>query len=182
MKFTYTLAPEHFVTQILFRISQNEKEMKRLKYGQTIIPFLQVVLAVWMFAKGSYFIAVGFLIMAAVWLIFYPKMMKKRYFTSYTAYVQNNYQKAFGQEVNVELSDSTIVASDSFNTSTLEVSSVKEIVEISEMTMIVLKSGQSVILPQEATTNYDELRNYLKDFSQRLSIPYKEMLDWKWAV
>lgn len=182
MKFTYTLAAEHFVTQILFRISQNEKEMKRLKYGQTIIPFLQVVLAVWMFAKGSYFVAVGFLVMAAVWLIFYPKMMKKRYFTSYTAYVQNNYQKAFGLEVNVEITDATITASDAFNTSTIEINNVKEIVEISEMIMIVLKSGQSVILPKEATSNFEELRIYLKDFSQRLSIPYLEKLDWKWAV
>ena len=182
MKFTYTLAPEHFVTQILFRISQNEKEMKRLKYGQFVIPFLQSVLAIWMFAKGSYFIAVGFLLLAAAWMVFYPKLMKKRYFTSYTAYVQNHYQKAFGQEVKVEITETTITAADAFHTSNIEIENVKEIVEIPKMIMLVLKSGQSVILPEDSTTDYSSLRIFLKEFAAKRELEYVEKLDWNWNI
>ncbi len=182
MKFTYKLAANHFVTQILYRISQNDKEMKRLKYGQFVIPFLQAVLAIWMFAKGSYFIAVGFLLLAAIWLIFYPKLMKKRYLTSYTAYVENNYQKAFGQEVTVTITDEKIVASDALHTSEIEMSNVKEFVEVPKMIMIVLKSGQSVILPEESTSDYENLKNFLKEFAPKMNLTYIEHLDWAWGV
>ncbi len=182
MNFHYTLAAEHFVTQILFRISQNPKEMKRLKYGQFVIPFLQVALAFWMYAKGSYFIAVGFLVVAALWMVFYPKLMQKRYKTSYLAYVQSNYAAALGEKVEVEINNQTIVAKDSKHVSEIPTEDVKEIVQIKEMTMLVLKSGQSVILPETDTSNYSELIPFLQNFAKEKQIPFVEKLDWKWRV
>jgi hypothetical protein len=55
-----------------------------------------------------------------------------------------------------------------------------EIIEISTLILIRLKSGQSLIIPKLKIDNIEDVRAFLKSLADSLNINYLIEDDWKW--
>jgi len=87
----YSLSEEDFLTFQLYVASTSPNTIKKRTKVKYRVPVIYGILALLIFWIGETEMAVAFIIIGLLWLVFYPKWEKHRYYNHYRDHIKENY-------------------------------------------------------------------------------------------
>ncbi|MCI5058900.1 MAG: YcxB family protein [Flavobacteriales bacterium] len=179
IQLNYKLHKEDFVLLQLFVAAHSNQIQKRIKRNRWLVPVLYLIIAILLLSMRNFtynITAIVVIIFALIWYIFYPKFNKWRYKRFYNKYAEEIYQKRFGRDFKVTLSESTITMEEEKGKSELNVSEIERVIELKKYYLIKLKSSLHLIVPQNEVSDKKRFKQYFE--SKDLEWDYQ--LNWKW--
>jgi hypothetical protein len=180
MKITYTLEESDYLTYQLFVASKSERIAKKRRKSQVLVPFLYVLLGLFMGYQGNMALGITFGVLAVLWFFLYPVWEKNVYIKHYKNFIREHHRGNYGRAVSLEITDTFLLAKDGGNEGKVLTEEIDEINEIESLIFIRLKGGQSFILPKLKITEIQSVREYLQGLAKQLQISYSTALDWRW--
>lgn len=180
MTISYQLDEEDYLQYQLYAASQSERIKKTRRRRRWVIPVLYIVLGLFFLRDETNITWIVLIIIAILWLFFYPLWDSRYYKRHYTRWVRENVTDAIGRMTTVTISDDHITVSDGTSESKIALADIKEIVEIPGMILVRIKGGHSLVMPRNKIAGFGSLTNYLQDFANHSNIPYRKQDNWRW--
>jgi hypothetical protein len=176
----FKLCKEDFLVHDLFLASQSsfgKKSRKRLRY------FLFIFLSLFaglMFYWSLFFQGIFYLLFAVGCFVFFPMFQYKRHRRYFSNFVEDKYSELFGEVVEMGLDEAYIYIKALSSESKIAFHDITEIMEIESYFMIRLKLGRTILMPKKQLENFEEIKAFVLLQTNKLGVPFKEDLDWKW--
>jgi hypothetical protein len=180
MTLQYTLDENDFLTHQLFIASKSKQISRKRKRSRIVIPVAYGAFAMLFYTQGRYELMAIFFLIAVLWFFIYPSWERKKYVKHYQNFIAENYKIRIGRMTSVALNNDQFITKDNGGESKILTTETDEIIEISTLILIRLKSGQSLIIPKLKIDNIEEVRSFLKSLADSLKINYCIKEDWKW--
>lgn len=177
MKLHYHLTDSDYLEFQLYTASLSEFYKKRRRNLRLIIPVFYILLALYFyFINWHVIVALIFLVIAAVWFFLYPLYSRWLYKNHFKKYVKKHYENRVGKPIEIEFSESSILAKDFTSVSTIDVTKLKELVETKGHFFIKLATDASLIIPKREVSNQSGFKDKITGYG----IEYINELDWAW--
>ena len=176
MKLEYTLDDDDFVQYYLYTASKSKNIKKKRILMRFLIPFIYLLFSLWEYFKENIWLSSIFLILALVWVIFYPLYTRYRYTKHYAKHVNENYKSRLFKPIKLEVTSDYILGEDFTGETKINITEVKSLTEISNNFFINVTSNASLIIPKRDIFNKDDFK---EEFIKK-NIPIENELNWKW--
>ena len=180
MKIKFKTENQDIIVYQLYTASKSESIIKKRKNSTRRTQINLFILSIPSLIIGEYTFFIGLNIFGILWYFFYPNILSKHYVNHYTDFVKEKMEVEANYEANIEFTKEFIFMNSEAGETKLNSTELKEVIEISTIIMIILKMGNTVIIPKMKLSNIDEFIPFLKNYSVDLSVPYKTELDWQW--
>ncbi|MBN9295007.1 MAG: hypothetical protein J0G96_13600 [Flavobacteriia bacterium] len=179
MKYTYHVKEKDFLNFQLFHLSQAEEFKARLRKQRLSIMLLNIAFGIFFALEKKFLITSIFVTIGILWFFLYPNRIKRIYKKRFQNEIQEKYQQHFGVDAAFEINETTLKTVDKGGFSEKRYDDILKIVHLPEATYIIFKNKQTFILPQDATENYDSMKNELSAKAQQMNITVQDLPDWK---
>lgn len=176
----FTNDKNDFLIHQLFIASKSERIKKKRYRNKIMVPLIYAGLGGLFILQDHFEPAVIFLIVGALWFIFYPLWERRYYIRHYKNHIQEHYKERFGKKGSIEFNNDILIAKDEGAESRVLTTELEEINEIPTNIFLRLKGGHSFILPKEKISEIDSLKVRLKELAEHLGIKYTEDEQWRW--
>ena len=180
MKIDYHLDEDDFLTHQLFIASRSPRIQLKRKRSRISVPIVYSIIGILFLVQEQFGLMFVFVFLGFLWYVFYPKWDKRRFIKHYQKFIQETYKERFGVVVSLEIGDAYMWARDEANESKIAVTEVTEICEISSTIYMLLRSGQTLILPKNKINDLGSLTKTLHELADRLAISYTVNHHWSW--
>ena len=180
MKINFKTNNQDIIDYQLYTASKSERITKKRKASVIRIPISFFFLSILFLLIRDYNFFIGLNIFGVLWYFLYPIILRKYYVKHYTTFVNERMKDDVNYDANIEFTKAFIFIDSKAGETKLNSTELKEVIEISTIIMIILKMGNTVIIPKMKLSNIDEFIPFLKNYSVDLSVPYKTELDWQW--
>lgn len=180
MILNYKTNAQNHIDYQLYAASKSERIAKKRKAAKIYIPIIYLSISFVLLIGGFYIGSCCSLIFAILWYLIYPIYLSKHYVKHYSDFVNERIKNEPDYTTNIEFTKEFIFIKSEAGESKLNSTEIKEIIEISTITMVFLKLGTTLLFPNDAIKNISELKSFLKTYSKDLNIEYKQELNWKW--
>jgi hypothetical protein len=145
-----------------------------------VIPVAYGAFAMLFYTQSKYELMAIFFLIAVLWFVIYPSWERKKYVKHYQNFIAENYKNRIGRMTSLTLNNEHFLTKDDGGESKILTTETDEIIEIPNLILIRLKSGQSLIIPKLKIDNIEVVRSYLISLVDVLKINYRIEDDWKW--
>jgi len=180
MKIEFTLSETDLLTHQLFAASKSKRVQKRRAKGKLFLLLIYMAVGLFIWERNGVVTGGIFFLVCLPLYFLYLYMERKQYVTHFKTYVQEVYKERKEKITTLDISDKVIIMRDGTNESTVPLTEVEVIYEISTLFSLGLNTGQSIVIPKNNVTPPDNLNPFLSKLADRLGIPYQEELSWKW--
>ena len=115
-------------------------------------------------------------LLAVTVLFFYKKFFKWKLKSGYKKYVASVHAEQLDKEESIEVKKKSIYIKNQSGEGSIDNKDVVELIEISSLYMLLLKSGTSIVIPKRDLENQETLLAEIKN----AGITCRQELDWKW--
>ncbi|MFK5983602.1 MAG: YcxB family protein [Flavobacteriaceae bacterium] len=168
MKFQYSLDENDFLINLLYRNSTSELQKKKLLRSRVLIPIIYILFATSFLYKQNYTTAIVFIIIGALWFVFYPIYSKRRTKNYYIKFIKENYTNRIGVLSILEFKPDYIFASDKGSESKINSSELEKLIEIQDYFFLDTYQKQSLIIPKKIIENLDEFYSTMANYNIEL--------------
>lgn len=180
MKIDYHLDEDDFLTHQLFIASRSPRIQSKRKRSRISVPIVYSIIGILFLFQEQFGLTVVFGLLGLLWYVFYPKWDKNRFVKHYQKFIEETYKERLGVGVSLEIGNEYMWARDKANESKIAISELTEICEISSTIYLLLRSGQTLILPKNKIKDLDSLTKTLRELADRLAISYTVNHHWSW--
>lgn len=176
MIFEYRLNEDDFLEYQLFTVSKSERMQKKKRNSRVLLTVGASGIAGYFYVNGNIGMTYYFAIIALLTSLFYPKYYKWRYRKHFLNFIRTNYANRFNEVSSIEISKNQIIAKDVSGEGRVGISEVEKVSETINHFFLLLKSGDSLIIPKAQLPNESELKS---EFRSR-NICIENELEWEW--
>jgi hypothetical protein len=176
MKIAYNLTAEDFLEFNLYTASKSEINIKKQRNGMIILLVMIAIMSVYLIVDKNYETLIYPALLAITVLFFYKKFFKWKLKSGYKKYVASVHADQLDKEESIEIKKKSIYIKNQSGEGSIENNDVVELIEISTLFMLLLKSGTSIVIPKRDLENEAELTASIKNSG----INFRQELDWKW--
>lgn len=177
----YALQEEDHLQLQLYLASTSERIRKKRKRHRWSVPLVYLVLALVLWRFTTFYAAVVFVLVAVLWLLFYPKWETRRYRKHYLDFIRENYRKTIGKTITLTLEDDVIGSSNESGSSTLNTSGIMGTDEVGNCYYLRLDKGMVIAIPKDRLGEQAiAFVAWLKRVEQRNNIARNVNLSWQW--
>lgn len=180
MKIEFSLSEEDFLTHQLYAATKTPRVIRQRRRAWLLVPALYTFIALVFYSMNEKIMAMGFMVVAVVWLPFYPAFQRARYRKHYLNAVRDSCKNRINKLVTLEFTNGLILMKDDTGESKINIDQLEKITELPHHIFIKLKAGLTIVLPKEKLRNYEGVVTYFKALASQLGIPYNPELDWQW--
>ena len=178
MKLNYSLTNADFLEYQLYTSSKSRSQKRKRRNNRIVTPILFLLYGLFLSKKDdNYSALLIFGIIAALWLIFYPKYSQWRYKNHFKKHIEENYKNRIDKFVEICFDENSMNTKDLASESKINGSEIKELIETKNHFFIKLKSEISMIVPKHAITNQIEFKKLLTE----MGAEYVDELNWQWS-
>ena len=184
MTLQYKLTETDFLQYHLFQASYSDriKRQRRKSWLLLSIGFLSLSFIFYVSGKTGiartmtyYFLILGLLV-----LFFYPLYQRGYYKKYYIKYIADSHKNSIGQICNVSFLDDIIETKDITGEYKINLSVIENVSETKDHFYLKMKTGGYFIIPKSQLANVNDLKVYLKQLCDRLSIRFIDDTNWRW--
>ncbi len=161
---------------LIFTASKSERIMKKKKNGWILLTVGSLILGICFYMQDNIAMTIYFGLTTIICGLFYPKYFKWRYEKHYKNYVNENYQKRFGEIAKLEITEEYIYSKDKTGEGKIKLKEIDEINETKNHFLLKISTGMSLIIPKREIDNIDLLKNELTAFRLKIN----NELNWEW--
>lgn len=177
MIYEYRLDEGDFLEYQLFTVSKSDRMQKKKRNSRLFLTLGALGIAVYFYAIGTVGMAFNFGLIALLTSLFYPKYYKWRYKKHFSSFIRTNYTSRFNELSSIEITSSQIIAKDPSGEGRVQISEVEKVSETKDHFFLLIKSGDSLIIPKKQIANTSDLK---ADF-RRHNILIEDELEWVWS-
>ena len=180
MKLSYSLDKEDFLTFQLFTAAHSPyiKKMRRINW--LLIPVLYVIFSIIFYFLTDPIFSLGFLVLAILWLVFYPYFQKRRYEKVYRKHNEEIFKNRFGKQIDLSFTKDQVISKDYSGEGKMKLEEIEEINEISDYYFLKFTTGVSLIIPKQKIDTLDKVKDFLDKLAKKLHIKHDVDLKWEW--
>ncbi|AHM63209.1 hypothetical protein D770_24820 [Flammeovirgaceae bacterium 311] len=119
------------------------------------------------------------LIMAAVFLVYFPLRYPSFVKRSYQKHLREHYKNKFGVASEIEFKEGFLICNSIGIESKIKLSEFEEVNETANHILVKVRSGESLIVPK-AMDDIEQFKLELVSNLEGYHIPWHKKLDWKW--
>ena len=179
MKITFELEQNDFLLHQLYIASVSPSIKKRRWMNRMLVPLFFSLIALYVYFQNGWSDVVIPLSLGLLWYVLYPIFDRRVFLKHYQLFIDENFKQKLNCKQSLEFFDDYIFSCESGNESKIVASSVIKIIELDQIILIQLNSGNSFILPKVKIENIECIKNYLKTWANGLNIEYKNEKNWK---
>jgi hypothetical protein len=153
---------------------------KKRQRSKVVVPLIYVALGLYFLFQSNVPLAIIFFIIGMLWFFVYPLWERRHYIQHYKGFIKENYKDRLGIIATLEFDNDYILAKDNGSESKILTTEIEDICEIPTTVFVRLKGGQSLILPKDKISNFDNLKVRLKELANHLKIEYNTDEKWEW--
>ncbi len=176
----YSLSEEDFLTFQLYVASTSPNIIKKRTKVRYRVPVMYGILALLIFWIGETEMAVAFIIIGLLWLVFYPKWEKHRYCNHYRDHIKENYTGRINISSELHLKGNEIYSKDNFGEATFKTEGIKAVNEIANYYFLQIDRGVGLIFPKNKIGDVPAIDKWLKEVERQNGITRTVNLDWAW--
>jgi hypothetical protein len=180
MTFTFKVEEKDYLVHQLYVASKSDFVRKRRLRNTWIITLLYIGCGLLFYFRHKPFTGIVFVVLGLLWLVLYPMWQRYSYKRQYIKIVRESLKDRFGKSGTLEIDDEYLLLKSDGSESRLTTKEVEAVNEISQVVMIKLRNGQSIILPKDNCSDPEKLIARLKLLAAHLSVPYNLEPDWSW--
>ncbi len=180
MIINYSLSESDMLIHQLYLASKSDRIKKKRFLNRAIVPFFYLLIAAWYFYQDKTGLGVMILCLFVAWYFLFPLWERKRYMAHYRSFIKEHFHARIGRPSSIEFKDGAIVAKDNGTESYILAGEITEIVELPQIILIKIVTGEALIIPVDDIENIDILRSYLKNIASELKIDYTAEPGWAW--
>ncbi len=177
MIYEYKLDENDFLEYQLFTVSKSERMLKKKRNSRILLTVGASIISGYFYISGNIGMTYYFALIALLTSLFYPKYYKWRYRKHFLNFIRTNYTSKFNETSSIEITASQIIAKDASGEGRVQLKEVEKVSEVKDHFFILIKSGDSLIIPKKQLSNISDL---LSEFS-RNNISIEKELDWSWS-
>jgi hypothetical protein len=177
MTVNYQLTNSDFLEYQLYASSKSDLHKKRNFRSRILVPLLYIGFGLFLYLKhNSSLVASIFVVIAILWLLFYPKYSSWRYKNHFKKHVEENYKNRINKPVEIDFDESSVNAKDFTSESKISGTELKELIETKNHFFIKLTTDLSLIVPKHSIENQTEFKKRVTE----LGAKYVDELSWEW--
>lgn len=177
-KFSYSLSFDDCLTQQLFMSSRSRLIQTRRRRSQMLVPLVYIGFGLYSFIKGENILVGGVFIMVAIlWILFYPKFANWRYKRYFSKSVKQSSQNLFGKTINMELRKNSIYMDMEGSSGTIEWDEFDAFAELENQFVLLMNKGNSIVIAK----NDSYLSQKFVSFLTSMNVEYLDCKDWSWG-
>lgn len=181
MKLNYNLSEQDLLTFQLYTASNSSYIRRARRINWLVVPILYFVFSVVLYLADSLNFSIGFMLLAILWLIFYPLFQKNRYEKGYKRHNIEYFKNRFDKPIELSFTKEYIASKDESGEGKMKLSELEALHEIQDYYFLKFNSGVSLIIPKKEVAELDKLKKLLENLAEKLGIEYKINLEWKWS-
>lgn len=180
VRISFQVGADDYLNYQLYIASQSPQIGARRKKARIFVTLLYVAVAIVLSLYGMYEIAAVVGVFAVLWFLFYPLQERRRYVKHFEKHIRENFRDRLDQKSELTITDRQLTLRDPKNVGKIQISELKEMVELPTLYMLRFNGGQSILLPK-ATLQCDEnIDEKLQKLSDEKNIPLKRLPAWRW--
>ncbi len=177
----YKLDKDDHLAYQLFVASKSERIIKKRKRATYRLPVIYLVLAGILLYAGRIDAGLIFIMIALLWIIFYPIYERYRYVKHYKGHVADILSKQIDNEAHVELDIAEIKTKDESGEATMKIEKISEINETGTHFFIRFDPAMGLVLPKDKIANVDEIKDWIKTVKEKYQLRTTSEPEWKWS-
>jgi len=180
MKIEFTLVQNDLLTHQLFATSKSKRITKRRSQGKLFLLLLYMAIGIFIWERNGVVTGAVFFLVCLPLYFLYAAMERKQYVKHIGAFVEDQFKTRGEKKTTLYFGDQTIEMKDGDNESIIPMVELEAAYETGTFYSLELKSGQSILIPKNHTSDTPDVGGKLHQLADRLGIPYQEQLAWKW--
>lgn len=180
MKLNYSLSQEDYLNFQLYYGLRSPYGKKLRTRNWLIVPLIYTFFASILFFTSSPIFSISFLILAILWLLFYPSFQKRRMAKVYKNYNIEQFQRRFDKPVEVSFDKLHVNLKDYAGEAKINLIEIDEMREVENYYYLKFTTGVVLIIPKQKIDTIDELKAFLEALVKKSRIKYVPDLEWKW--
>ena len=175
----YALSEEDYLVYNLFSAARSRQFKRKLVAGRFIVGALYLIAGISFLMADNASIATAFFLFGLAWIFFYPVRVKYLYKRHFTKHIQENLKDALDKEGDFSIQSGESKLSVLGQEFRFSLDQITHIDRIPEYTLIKIKGGKSVIIPEKKVQESD-LNKVFKIMHESTGIKPFLDLNWKW--
>jgi hypothetical protein len=180
MTIEYKIDETDYLTQQLFLASKSERIKKKRQRNKVLLPLVSFIFGLLFFFIKKNAMTVQLFIIGILWFFVYPHWERRLYVNHYKKFIKENYKDRLGKAGTLEIENEFIFAKEDGMESKVLTTELDVIIEIPTTIYLMLKNGQSFIIPKDKISNINVLTARLKELAEDLKIKYDIDENWVW--
>jgi len=180
VKLNFNLSEQDLLIFQLYTASNSPYIKRSRRVNWLVVPILYLVFSVVLYLADSLDFSIGFLVLAILWLIFYPFFQKSRYEKGYKRHNIEYFKNRFDKPVELSFTKEYIASKDESGEGKMKLSELEALHEIQDYYFLKFNSGVSLIIPKKEVVEFNKLKELLESLVKKLQIEHEVNLEWKW--
>lgn len=180
MNIRYKVSEQDYLTHLLYNASASPLVLKARNKKIWTVPIIYFVLAGLFYLLNNTGASVALIAFAALWLIFYPYLLKRIYEKNYTKHIRSKFADIVDEEISLTITDDNLLMNDGKNDARIATTEIKEITQLPDILLLHLKAASAIIIPFGKIQNGENVLGRFRNLSQILQVPYNDRSNWKW--
>ncbi len=180
MTIEYSVDENDFINFQLYVASKSDRIRKKRENNKWIVPIIYGVIGILFLFKENLIIAISFFAFGMLWLFIYPIWERRHYVKHFQSFIRENYKERVRKPTTMEFGTDFLFARSGEMESKIPKKEIEEIIELPEMILMKLKTGQAFIFPKNKIKDLEEFRTMLKELAGHLNISYNIEESWEW--
>lgn len=155
MKITFQLTQEDLVKFNEYHSAHSPLHIKTQRRQQIIVPVIYLVIAILSAISADYSLAIIFVALSILWILLYPKWIKKRYKKYFIKHIAENFSNINKEPSSIELREDGIHSTSHIGHSIFKYSAVDKIVENGGATYVYIEKGMALVIPHDRISDND---------------------------
>jgi len=172
----YKIQENDYLDFQLFTASKSEVLKKTKNLSWIFLAMIPTVICIYFYKHDNIIMSIYFIILSAIFGIFYPKYFYWRHKKNYKNYIIKNYQDRFGIKESLEITSEYLVSKNKLGEGKIMINELEEISETKDHFFLKISTGLSLIIPKREINNVELLK---KEF-ESIGLEISNELTWKW--
>jgi hypothetical protein len=182
MTIKYSIDEKDYLKYLLFNASRSRLVKKRMMKSKYLGPAVYLILALVALIIHNQFLTVTFAIVAVLWFLLYPPILKWQYVKHYEKHIRENFSAKCNMTTYLEFQQDHLFIKDNNSELRIKKAEITDICEIAEAFYIKLKAGSSIVLPKDKVGDVQMIKEILVSLAANQGIKYQEQLNWRWKL
>lgn len=181
MTFKYKLQQSDYLDNQLFIASFSDRTNRKRRNSVISVAVFYMGLGMIGFVTHSTIMGVTFMIMSALWYLFYPKYQTKRYYNHYKSFVVENYGEICDSEITIELTEDLIICRGDHVESKIQINSIKDIFELPNVFLVNLNKASNLVVSKTNIHNdINQSQEFINKLNSEHNIEVHNHKNWEW--
>lgn len=177
---SFKLEKNDYLEHLLYSASKTSSVQQKRRRNKIILPIIYLGIGIFGIIQGNLFMVISMIIMASLWLYFFPSWEKKQYIKQFNQYLDTNLKDELDKEIKLDFSSKEIIQTEKNQKFHITYDQLRGWYETGTAVYIGLLDGYTIIIPKNNEKEIEDVKSIV--FNNELNIPIQETLDlnWKW--